>query len=59
MSETNETADKTAQGRKPLSLKRTVDSGFTFSKSSAKGRSKSVVVEKEAQAHGCAAGGLA
>lgn len=46
MSETNETADKPAQGRKPLSLKRTVESGHVQQKFGP-GRSKSVVVEKK------------
>ncbi len=45
MSETNETADKPTQGRKPLSLKRTVESGHVQQKFG-QGRSKSVVVEK-------------
>ena len=48
MSETNETADKTLRGgpRKPLSLKRTVESGHVR-QSFSHGRSKSVVVEKK------------
>jgi translation initiation factor IF-2 len=46
MSETNETADKPAQGRKPLSLQRTVESGHVQQKFG-QGRSKSVVVEKK------------
>ncbi len=48
MSETKETTDKTGQsgGRKPLSLKRTVESGHVQQKFS-HGRSKSVVVEKK------------
>ncbi|MGE8941722.1 translation initiation factor IF-2 [Leptospira interrogans] len=47
MSETKETTDKTSPGgRKPLSLKRTVESGHVQQKFS-HGRSKSVVVEKK------------
>src|SRR6476646_3946551 len=48
MSETKETADKTLRGgeRKPLSLKRTVESGHVR-QSFSHGRSKSVVVEKK------------
>jgi translation initiation factor IF-2 len=46
MSETNETADKPAKERKPLSLKRTVESGHVQQKFG-QGRSKSVVVEKK------------
>ncbi|MDX2202048.1 MAG: translation initiation factor IF-2 [Hyphomicrobiaceae bacterium] len=47
MSETNETADKTLRTeRKPLSLKRTVESGHVR-QSFSHGRSKSVVVEKK------------
>lgn len=46
MSETNETADKPTQGRKPLSLQRTVESGHVQQKFG-QGRSKSVVVEKK------------
>ena len=47
MSETKETTDKTLTGgRKPLSLKRTVESGHVQQKFS-HGRSKSVVVEKK------------
>jgi len=44
MSEPKETTDKPAAGRKPLSLKRTVESGHVQQKFS-HGRSKSVVVE--------------
>jgi translation initiation factor IF-2 len=48
MSETKETADRTLRGdtRKPLSLKRTVESGHVR-QSFSHGRSKSVVVEKK------------
>ncbi|MEO1265577.1 MAG: translation initiation factor IF-2 associated domain-containing protein, partial [Pseudomonadota bacterium] len=46
MSDTNETTDKPAGGRKPLQLKRTVESGHVQQKFS-HGRSKSVVVEKK------------
>jgi len=46
MSETNETADKPAKERKPLRLKRTVESGHVQQKFG-QGRSKSVVVEKK------------
>ena len=46
MSETNESADKPTQGRKPLSLQRTVESGHVQQKFG-QGRSKSVVVEKK------------
>ena len=46
MSETNETADKPAKDRKPLRLKRTVESGHVQQKFG-QGRSKSVVVEKK------------
>jgi translation initiation factor IF-2 len=48
MTETKETADKTLRGgaRKPLSLKRTVESGHVR-QSFSHGRSKSVVVEKK------------
>ncbi len=47
MSETKETTDKTLSvGRKPLSLKRTVESGHVR-QSFSHGRSKSVVVEKK------------
>jgi translation initiation factor IF-2 len=48
MSETKETTDKTLRGdtRKPLSLKRTVESGHVR-QSFSHGRSKSVVVEKK------------
>src|SRR4029077_14781656 len=48
MSEIKETADKTLRGdvRKPLSLKRTVESGHVR-QSFSHGRSKSVVVEKK------------
>jgi len=48
MSETNETTEKTLRGntRKPLSLKRTVESGHVR-QSFSHGRSKSVVVEKK------------
>ncbi|MGE3067221.1 MAG: translation initiation factor IF-2 [Hyphomicrobiaceae bacterium] len=47
MSETKESTDKTAAGgRKPLSLKRTVESGHVR-QSFSHGRSKSVVVEKK------------
>ena len=48
MSEPKETADKSARPgvRKPLSLKRTVESGHVQQKFS-HGRSKSVVVEKK------------
>ncbi|KAB2916271.1 MAG: translation initiation factor IF-2 [Hyphomicrobiaceae bacterium] len=48
MTETKETTDKTLQGgaRKPLSLKRTVESGHVR-QSFSHGRSKSVVVEKK------------
>ncbi|MGI9524828.1 MAG: translation initiation factor IF-2 [Hyphomicrobiaceae bacterium] len=46
MSESKETDDKTSSGRKPLSLKRTVDAGHVQQKFS-HGRSKSVVVEKK------------
>ncbi len=47
MSETNDTADKTLRTeRKPLSLKRTVESGHVR-QSFSHGRSKSVVVEKK------------
>ena len=46
MSESKETDDKAAGGRKPLSLKRTVDAGHVQQKFS-HGRSKSVVVEKK------------
>jgi translation initiation factor IF-2 len=45
MSESNETTEKSAKARKPLSLKRTVESGHVQQKFS-HGRSKSVVVEK-------------
>ena len=46
MSESKETDEKQAKGRKPLSLKRTVDAGLVQQKFS-HGRSKSVVVEKK------------
>jgi len=49
MTETKETPDKTLRGtvpRKPLSLKRTVESGHVRQNFS-HGRSKSVVVEKK------------
>jgi len=48
MTETKETADRTLRGdtRKPLSLKRTVESGHVR-QSFSHGRSKSVVVEKK------------
>src|SRR5262249_59773015 len=48
MSEIKETTDKTLRGdvRKPLSLKRTVESGHVR-QSFSHGRSKSVVVEKK------------
>src|SRR5215467_1682166 len=49
MTETKETTDKTLRGavpRKPLSLKRTVESGHVR-QSFSHGRSKSVVVEKK------------
>ena len=49
MTETKETTDKTLRGtvpRKPLSLKRTVESGHVRQNFS-HGRSKSVVVEKK------------
>ena len=46
MSESKETDEKPATGRKPLSLKRTVDAGHVQQKFS-HGRSKSVVVEKK------------
>ncbi len=50
MSETNDTADKTLRTeRKPLSLKRTVESGHVR-QSFSHGRSKSVVVEKRRSA---------
>jgi translation initiation factor IF-2 len=45
MSESKETTEKPAKARKPLSLKRTVESGHVQQKFS-HGRSKSVVVEK-------------
>ena len=48
MSETNETADKPTDGRKPLSLQRTVEQGHVQQKFGA-GRSKSVVVEKKSK----------
>jgi translation initiation factor IF-2 len=46
MSESKETDEKSTKGRKPLSLKRTVDAGHVQQKFS-HGRSKSVVVEKK------------
>ncbi len=46
MSESKEAGEKTARGRKPISLKRTVDAGHVQQKFS-HGRSKSVVVEKK------------
>jgi translation initiation factor IF-2 len=46
MSDTNETTDKPAGGRRPLQLKRTVEAGHVQQKFG-HGRSKSVVVEKK------------
>ncbi|MEO1694332.1 MAG: translation initiation factor IF-2 associated domain-containing protein, partial [Pseudomonadota bacterium] len=46
MSDTKETTEKTGSGRKPLQLKRTVETGHVQQKFS-QGRSKSVVVEKK------------
>ena len=60
MSEIKETADKTLRGdvRKPLSLKRTVESGHVR-QSFSHGRSKSVVVEKKKKRTISAPGGEA
>ena len=59
MSETKETTDRTLRGetRKPLSLKRTVESGHVR-QSFSHGRSKSVVVEKKKKRTIAGAGGV-